>query len=355
MNTPTPAPLVSVVILNYNGAKWIARCLNSLRQQTIYSQLEIIVADNRSADGSDELAAQLMRDWPAGRMIQNGENLGFCEGNNRGVRTATGQYLFFLNNDAWLEPDCLEVLLRETEKANADAATPLVMDFDSNTFQSLGASGFDVFGLATARLPHADTRAVLMPEGCSYLIRRELFAKVGQFDAEFFMFADELDLSWRVWIAGGKAVAVPAARLHHRGAANVNPMGEGTVVELRTSDTKRFFANRNSLLVLLKNAQHVLLLAALLQVGLLAAEAVVGLILVRRWGFIKRAYVGAILDCWRLRGHILSERKRIRTFRRRSDWWLLRFFRWRLNRWDEVLRLQRLGIPKVTADRTVKN
>jgi GT2 family glycosyltransferase len=178
--------------------------------------------------------------------------------------------------------------------------------------------------------------------------------ELGQFDAEFFMFADELDLSWRVWVSGARAVAVPAARLHHRGAANVNPKGEGAVVELRTSDTKRFFANRNALLVLLKSAQHVLWLMALLQLCLLAVESIAGLILVRRWRFVKRAYIDAVADCWRLRKHILSERKRIRKFRRRSDWWMLRFLRLRLNRWDEVLRLQRLGIPKVTEDRAPK-
>jgi len=72
---------------------------------------------------------------------------------------------------------------------------------------------------------------------------------------------------------------------------------------------------------------------------LLAAEGGRGLVLVRRWRFIKRAYLGALADCWRLRHHILAERKRVREFRRRSDWWMLRFFRWRPNRWDEVRRL----------------
>src|SRR3954470_1517294 len=152
MATATPsasgsAPLVSVVILNYNGAKWLERCLRSLQQQTVFSQIKVIVADNLSSDGSDALAEKLVRNWPNGRFVQNGANYGFCEGNNRGARTATGKYLFFLNNDAWLEPDCLKILIRETEAANASAATPLVMDFDDDTFQSLGASGFDIFGL----------------------------------------------------------------------------------------------------------------------------------------------------------------------------------------------------------------
>ncbi len=120
---------------------------------------------------------------------------------------------------------------------------------------------------------------MLMPEGCAYLIRRELFEALGRFDPEFFMFADEFDLSWRVWISGHRAMAVPSARLHHRGAAQVNPAGGGATVEFRTSDTKRFYANRNSLLVLLKNARHLLLLLVPLQLGLLLLEGLVSLAL----------------------------------------------------------------------------
>ena len=115
-------------------------------------RIEVIVADNRSSDGSDLLAEKLLREWSNGRFVQNGLNLGFCEGNNRGAQSATGRYLFFLNNDAWLEPDCLEVLLRETERMKADVATPLVMNFDDDTFQSLGGGGSTIFGLATCRL-----------------------------------------------------------------------------------------------------------------------------------------------------------------------------------------------------------
>jgi len=187
-----------------------------------------------------------------------------------------------------------------------------------------------------------------MPEGCAYLIERELFQELGRFDPEFFMFADEFDLSWRVWISGHQAVAVPSAKLHHRGAAQVNPAGGGATVEFRTSDTKRFYTNRNGLLVLLKNAQHLLLLLVPLQFGLLAIEAIAGLVMVRRWSFVKRAYWDALVDCWRLRKHILTERRRIRQFRRRGDLWMLRFLRWRLNRWDEVQRLRQFGVPKVT-------
>ena len=343
-----PLPLVSVIVLNYNGARWLDRCLNSLRAQTIYDQVEVILADNVSSDGSERLGQQIVEGWSRGVFIQHSTNLGYCEGNNRAAEAARGEYLLFLNNDTWLEPRCLEQLLAEVQRTGAGAAAPLILNYDDDSFQSLGAFGFDLFGLASTRASAVQTRQVLMPEGCAYLIQRELFQALGRFDPVFFMFADEFDLSWRVWISGQQAVAVPSAKLHHRGAAQVNPAGGGAAVEFRTSDTKRFYANRNSLLVLLKNAHNLLLLLVPLQMGLLILEALASLVMVRRWSFVQRAYWGAVADCWRLRSHVLAERRRIRQFRRRGDLWMLRFLRCRLNRWDEIQRLRQFGVPKVT-------
>jgi GT2 family glycosyltransferase len=345
----SPAIYVSVIVLNYNGAAWLERCLHSLRTQTIFHKIEVIVADNASPDGSAELAVQYLKDWPNARVMPNGRNLGFAEGNNRPARLARGRYLFFLNNDAWLEPACIERLLAGVTSAGAVAACPLVLNYEDDSFQSAGAGGFDVFGLATSRRPPSTTRPVLMPEGCGYLIERERFLALGGFDPEFFMFAEEFDLSWRVWIAGGRACVVPEARLHHRGGAQVNPQGGGQVIEFRTSDRKRFFANRNNLLVLLKNAQHLLLLLLPLQLLLLALEAGAALFLVRRWSFVKAAYMDAVVDCWRLRSHVCQQRRLLRGLRKRGDFWMLRFLRGRLNRWDEFLRMLRFGPPKVSA------
>src|SRR5205085_1041893 len=142
-------------------------------------------------------------------------------------------------------------------------------------------------------------------------------------DPQFYMYSDEYDLSWRVWIAGSSIVFVPAARLHHRGAASVNPAGGGSQVELRTSDTKRFYTNRNGLLLLVKNCEHVLLWLVPLQMICLTLENLVLTAFARRWSFFKRAFLDALRDCWRLRRHIFIERQRVRTFRQRSDWQLL--------------------------------
>lgn len=347
MTEQTPA--ISVIVLNYDGARWITRCLESLAAQTIFSQIEVIVADNCSRDGSDKIAQETLSRWPNGKFIQNGTNLGFCEGNNRGAGVAQGQYLFFLNNDTWLEPDCLEHLLAGARTQKPGASTPLVLNYEDNSVQLVFGVTYDIFGLPAFATRAPEYCEIFMPPGCSYLIETKLFRAIGGFDKEIFLYADELDLSWRVWISGRECAAIQKARLHHRWAANVNPEGGAKVVEFRTSDSKRFYANRNNLIVLLKNAQHILLVMVPLQLLWIALEAFAGWILLRRWTFFRRTFLDVVVDCWRLRRHIWRERRRIASFRRRSDWWLLRFLGWRLNRWDEVQRVRKYGLPKVTS------
>ncbi|HXR03455.1 MAG TPA: glycosyltransferase family 2 protein [Verrucomicrobiae bacterium] len=342
-------PKISVIILNYNGREWLPRCFESLERQTIFSDIEVILTDNHSADGSDELAAAWLAKTGKGRVVQNGANLFYCGANNNGAAAATGEFLLFLNNDTWLEPDCLEKLAAETAGARADCAAPAVFDYDDNTFQSGGDVGLDLFGLPTLMAPAWRTQETFAAPGCSLLIKTELFRKIGGFPPELLIYADETDLSWRVWIAGGKVVAVPSARLHHRGAAVVNPEGKTQTVESRTTEFKRFLANRNGILFLLKNSQHILLLLLIPHLLLLFVEAGVNLVLTRQWSYIRKSYLSAVIEAFRMRGHVRQWRRRIRGFRQRSDFWMLRFLRLRPSRWPELKRLFKFGPPKVDA------
>jgi len=342
-------PLASIIVLNYNTAGWLPKCFASIRSQTAVGQIETIFVDNLSTDDSVTVARKLLADFPAACVVENAQNLGFCEGNNVGADVARGRYLFFLNPDTWLEPDCMEKLVAGLENANADAATPWVLQYANDDHQDLGFLGFDLFGLPTSSPPANNLREVFAASGCAYLIRAEIFKKSGGFDREYFMYSEDADLSWRVWIAGGKLVGVPEARLHHRGAAGANPTGGATAIEYRTNDQKRFLTNRNSLLTLLKCGQNILLLCVPLQMALVFVESLIGVLMLRRTSFFRKACFDAFRDCWRMRAHILSERERIAGFRRHGDFWMLRFFRLRLNRWDEVKRTLKFGPPRVDA------
>ncbi len=344
------APRVSVVILNYNGQMWLPRCLDSLARQTIFSEIEVVLTDNNSGDDSVNIA----QEWFAasrvkGRVVQNGKNLFYCGANNNGAAVATGEFLLFLNQDAWLEVDCLEKLYTATKRVGADAAAPLVLDYDDDNYQSGGVVGFDCFGLATGGPPAEKVVETFASPGCSLFIRAEVFHKIGAFPPEIMGYADEIDLSWRTWIAGGKIVCVPQARVHHRGAAVVNPKGQTKVIEHRTSDSKRFLTNRNNLLCLLKNGQHILLLLAVPHLLLLAAEALAMLILTRRWSHIRSAYLAAIWSAFQMRSHVFEWRQRIAKFRKRGDFFMFRFLKLKPSRWVEARQAWKYGPPKVDA------
>lgn len=91
-----------VIVMNYNGRQWLKQCWDSIKNQTIFKTLEVIVADNNFPNGSRQLAEELMSGWDNGRVLNHGSNLP--------THQARGGYLFFLNNDAWLGPDFLETL-----------------------------------------------------------------------------------------------------------------------------------------------------------------------------------------------------------------------------------------------------
>ena len=105
-------PLVSIVVLNYNGLKWLKPCLDSVVTQT-YSNYEVILVDNGSVDTSVEFVEQ---NYPSVKVVRIGKNLGFAEGNNVGAKVAKGEFLFLLNNDTYVEKDYLEKLLKSFDE-----------------------------------------------------------------------------------------------------------------------------------------------------------------------------------------------------------------------------------------------
>lgn len=332
-------PLVSVVAVNYNCKNWLDRFFRSLRAQTIFDRVEVIIVDNTSSDGSAEICEREMASWPNGVFLQTGGNYGFGGGSNRGAKIARGKYLYFLNPDVWLEPDCLEELAGRAEETKSKIACALLLDYDSGNVQGEGMPGFDIFGCMTP--PRVRERIVHPFAVCAFFfMERGLFEKLGGFDGEFFLYGEETDLSWRGWISGEPISLIRSARIHHQGASSGD-----RAVENRTNESKRFYANRNQLLGLLKNARCLLLVLALNQLALIAVEAAVGALLARRFSFVRWSLFKPVAECWRLRGHILAEREKIHRFRKHGDLWILRrFFRFGFGRWIDVKRLFKSGV-----------
>jgi GT2 family glycosyltransferase len=219
------APLVSVVIPNYNGRHHLERCLPALAA-TADVPTETIVVDNGSTDGSVRWLAE---SWPGLRVLDLGRNLGFGEANRRGVAAARGRYVAFLNSDTVVEPSWLEELLIPMEADDEIAAScatlrlaglPGVLNARGGGMTSLGY-GFDIDYMVPEERPPVAARSgprwhdVLFPTCAAAVMRAEEFVSCGGFDPAFFMYHEDVDLGWRLWLLGRRVVVCDDAVVAH--------------------------------------------------------------------------------------------------------------------------------------------
>ncbi len=216
-----PSPLVSVIVVNWNGKKYLADCLQSIRAQT-FSDYEFILVDNGSTDGSVEDVQQNFPGWV--RILRNARNEGFSGGNNRGIRAASGKYIILLNNDARADPRWVEELVKVAEE-NPQAgmlACKIYLQGDLKIIDNVGHLIYrDGLNRGRGRLEvdrgqYEKMEEVFFPSGCAALYRREMLEEVGLFDEDFFAYGDDTDLGFKGRLAGWKCLYVPKAVVHHR-------------------------------------------------------------------------------------------------------------------------------------------
>ena len=240
------APLVSIVLLNWNGKHHLERCLPSLVAQTC-QDFEIILVDNGSTDGS---VAYIQANYPSVRLIQNAENLGFAAANNQGIALARGRLIVVLNNDTELDPRWLETLVAAAEAHPEMGAFASLVLFDSqrDTIDSAGIT-VSVLGhgfqnrLGTPVADEMEAHEVFGVCAAAAMYRRELLDDVGLFDADYFIYYEDVDLAWRARLRGWRSVFVPPSVVYHVHSATVG----------RASPTKKKLLVRNRLWTVVKN------------------------------------------------------------------------------------------------------
>lgn len=216
---------VSVIIVNYNGCEYLEPCLSSLGTIDYpNAHLEIIVVDNGSTDGSVDL---LKRMFPHVRLIQNHTNLGFSKAANIGAAAARGEFRAFLNNDmrvdkGWLRP-LLGAILSDSAVACAGS---VILNWEGTAPDFIGRPD-DAFCLdyrpsafpSPLSMVGPDTFALFVSGGAT-MIRSEVFKELGGFDPDFFLYHEDVDLGWRLWLRGYKCVLSSESIAYHRGGAS---------------------------------------------------------------------------------------------------------------------------------------
>ncbi len=216
----TRAPLVSVIILNWNGKKFLHTCLSSLTQIK-NPRIEIIVIDNNSSDDS---VSYMRKNFPKVKVIASDKNKGFAGGNNLGAEASSGQYLLFLNNDTKVTKEFLNPMISACKRDPYIGCIQPEMrvmnhpDLLDEAGAYLTMSGFLYhYGYRKEyRLPmYRTTREVFSAKGACMLIPKHAFEQVGGFDEDFFIFFEETDLCHRLWLAGYKVLYQPESYIYH--------------------------------------------------------------------------------------------------------------------------------------------
>lgn len=216
-------PLLSVVIPNWNGARFLPVCLDSLARQG-WRELEVIVVDNASAD---ESCALLRRDYPQVQLIELTRNLGFTGACNAGLRSAAGDMLGLLNNDTELHPDwATEVMAALERHPQAGAVASKMLLFDRRDHLHTAGDCFSLDGRARNRGVWQRDRGQYEREeyvfsacGGAAVYRRRMLEQIGLLDDDFFFSCEDVDLGWRAQLAGWRCVYAPKAVVYHHLAA----------------------------------------------------------------------------------------------------------------------------------------
>jgi GT2 family glycosyltransferase len=217
-------PLVSAIVVNWNGGAMLHDALASLFVQT-WPSLEVILVDNASSDGSADEAVRRFGSKLV--VIRNAKNEGFARGNNVGFAAARGEWVFLLNSDAVCDPDVIAGLMRfAADKPEVgQLACRVVRAEQPNFFDSVGLLLYPDGVCRSRGWQEKDTgqydraEEVLAPHGCACALRKSMLDQIGGFDEDFFCYLEDLDLGVRGQLAGWKCWYVPDTLVRHKKSA----------------------------------------------------------------------------------------------------------------------------------------
>jgi hypothetical protein len=229
---------VSIIVLNWNGQRWLEGCLSSILKQETVEDSEILLVDNCSTDDSAE---HVRRRFPKVRVVELDRNYGFAHGNNVGLERSSGDYLVFVNMDTVAENGWFDSLVSAADEhpEHQILCSIQLPSQEVNRARVLNAKGYPMPSPRESRLEITDS---LFASGACFLIRKAFVKEIGYlFDPFYFSYAEDLELSLRTILLGGRIGYVRSSRILHYGGGAGLP-----------SSTAAYFSMRNVLLTYYK-------------------------------------------------------------------------------------------------------
>lgn len=246
-------PMISIIILNYNGKKYLDACFDSISKISYpQDRFEVIMIDNCSVDGSVDYAEE---NYSWVRVVSLRRNYGFTSGNNIGVRLANGEYIVLLNNDVvvdrkWLR-ELVEVACVYPDSIVTSKALflhkPDVINNDGSKATFVGRGYCPNAGKKDNDAAHhnSETKLVVQPYGASMLIKKDVYEEIGGFDEDYFTSLEDLDLGLRAWLYGHKVIYAPSSVFYHVAGGTA---GKGS----RMTNAMVYHTTKNSYMNILK-------------------------------------------------------------------------------------------------------
>jgi GT2 family glycosyltransferase len=261
----TADPLVSIVIVTWNGRQYIDACLDAVAAQHGVST-ETILVDNASTDGT---AAYVRERFPHVRLVVMPENRGFAGGNNAGVLEARGRFIALLNNDAVPEPGWVQALVRgmDEEAGFALVTSRIVYMHDPGVIDSAGDSLLAAGGAfkrhhgASVELAR-ESSEVFGVCGAACLMPRRVFDELGGFDEDFFISHEDVDLSYRARLLGYRCRYVADAVVRHHGSVSIGRASGFAIFHGQRNLEWLYFKNTPTILLLTTLPSHMIYVAA---------------------------------------------------------------------------------------------
>lgn len=211
-------PLVSIIIVNWNGGSVLKDCITSLQSLT-YPHWELVLVDNGSTDGSQHLTG--IKKYT---LIQNDRNVGFAPANNQALTSCHGEFVLLLNNDTRVTPDFLTLLVDHLlASPQIGVIQPKIKLMDRHDHLDNAGSFFtrigflDHWGFLALDSPEFNRpKQIFSAKGACLLTRTSLIRRLGLFDPDFVSYFEESDFCWRVWLAGYEVWYYPASMIYHK-------------------------------------------------------------------------------------------------------------------------------------------
>ena len=211
-------PLVSIIILNYNAGKLLEECINSIRQSN-YKNYEIVVVDNNSNDQSH---VECKEKFPSINLIENEKNLGYCEGNNVGIRSSKGKFVIILNPDTIVDPNWIDELLLGYQKFGDGIYQPKFLTIDNESIIQSTGNMIQLFGFGYSRNKgdkdenqFNKIEIIDYASGTCLFTSKKILTELDLFDSFLFAYHDDLDICWRARMQGIHSYYVPTSIVFH--------------------------------------------------------------------------------------------------------------------------------------------